>query len=295
MFFKRKAPFKDAWWKKAIRSFGYIVATLTLILLITGAPEDTRDEIRIIPITGAIFSGSDSFSSDTFSDEVIAQLEYAQNNKQIKAVILEIDSPGGTVVGSREISNAIEDFDKPIVTWMRESAASGAYWIAVSTDHIVADPATSTGSIGVTGSYLQFSGLLDDYNVTYERLVSGEYKDTGSPFKKLSQQERDLIQRKINLINNMFIEHIATSRGLSNPYIRGLATGETFLGIEALDKKLIDSLGGKKEAVIIAVELANLDEYQITKYEKSTSLFDKLLFGKNDNELFSKTSFGLRA
>jgi protease-4 len=295
MFFKSKKQFRDTWWKKAIRSFGYIVATLTIILLITGTPEDTRDEIKIIPVTGAIFSGSDTFSSDTFSDEVISQLEYAQNNKQIKAVILEIDSPGGTVVGSREISNAIEDFDKPIVTWMRESAASGAYWIAVSTDHIVADPATSTGSIGVTSSYLQFSGLLDDYNVTYERLVSGEYKDTGSPFKELSQQERDLIQRKINLINNMFIEHIATSRGLSEYYIRGLATGEIFLGIEALDKQLIDSLGGKKEAVSIAVELANLDEYQITKYEKSTSLFDKLLFGKNDNELFSKTSFGLRA
>jgi len=178
---------------------------------------------------------------------------------------------------------------------MRESAASGAYWIAVSTDHIVADPATSTGSIGVTGSYLQFSGLLADYNVTYERLVSGEYKDTGSPFKELTQQERDLIQRKINLLNNMFIEHIATSRGLSKSYIRGLATGEIFLGVEALDKQLIDSLGGKKEAVSIAVELANLDDYQITKYEKSTSLFDKLFFGKKDNELFSKTSFRLRA
>ncbi|MDP6845496.1 MAG: signal peptide peptidase SppA [Candidatus Nanoarchaeia archaeon] len=295
MLFKRKTPFRDAWWKKSIRIFGYIVAITTVFLIFTGPVEDSRDEVRIIPITGTIYSGSDSFSMDTFSDEVIAQIEFAQEDPKIKAVVLEINSPGGTVVGSREISTAVENFDKPIVAWMRENAASGAYWIASSTDHIVADPATTTGSIGVTGSYLQFSGLLDDYNVTYERFVSGEYKDTGTPFKEVSDNERDLLQRKINLLNDMFIDHIATSRNLSTVYVRDNADGQIFLGIEALNKRLVDSLGGKEEAINIAAEMAEMADYQVTKYERPTSFVDRLIYGKNNNELLSQTSFGARA
>ena len=295
MFFKRKAPFRDTWWKKSLRVFGYIVASITILVLITGPVEDSRDEIRIIPITGTIFSGSDGFSPDTFSDDVISQLDHAQSDNRIKAVILEINSPGGTVVGSREISTAIENFDKPVVSWLRENAASGAYWIAASTDHIVADPATITGSIGVTGSYLQFSGLLDDYNVTYERFVSGEYKDTGSPFKEPTPQERDFLQNKINLLNNMFIDHIAASRNLSTSYVRQNADGQIFLGVEARNRKLIDSLGGKLESIKIAAEMANLEDYQITKYEKPTSFFDSLIYGKSNNNLLTQTSFGARA
>jgi protease-4 len=294
MFFKRRNPFIDSWWKKALRIFGYIVAIITIFTLVMGPAEEFGDEILIIPITGTIYSGSDSFSPDTFSDDIISQLESAAKNENTKAVILEIDSPGGTVVGSREISNAIESFDKPVVTWMRENAASGAYWIAASTDHIVADPATITGSIGVTGSYLQFSGLLNDYNVSYERFVSGEYKDTGSPYKEVSDQEREYLQKKINLLNDMFIEHVATSRGLTESFVRSQATGEIFLGTEALSRKLVDSLGGKQEALDIAAELSGAEDYRVTKYKRPSPLFGKLFYGLTENNLNSQTSFGVR-
>ncbi len=295
MFFKHRNPFNDTWWKKAIRFFGYTVAIITIIAIFSGPTEDLRDEIFIIPITGTIYSGSDSFSPDTFSDDIISQLESAAKNEKIKAVVLEIDSPGGTVVGSREISNAIEEFDKPVITWMRENAASGAYWISVSTDHIVADPATITGSIGVTGSYLQFSGLMDDYNVSYERFVSGEYKDTGSPYKEVSDQERAYLQNKINLLNDMFIEHVADARGLTESYVRGQATGEIFLGTEALNRKLIDSLGGKKEAVGLAANISGSEDYQVTRYEPPTPLFGKLFYTLTKTNLNAQTSFGARA
>ena len=294
MFFKRRNTFRDAWWKKALRIFGYTVEIITIFTLVMGPAEEFGDEILIIPITGTIYSGSDSFSPDTFSDDIISQLEAAAKNEKIKAVILEIDSPGGTVVGSREISNAIKAFDKPVVTWMRENAASGAYWIAASTDHIVADPATITGSIGVTGSYLQFAGLLNDYNVSYERFVSGEYKDTGSPYKEVSDQERTYLQSKINLLNDMFIEHVATSRGLTESFVRAQATGEIFLGTEALSRRLIDSLGGKQEALDIAAELSGAEDYRVTKYERPTPLFGKLFYGLTENNLNAQTSFGAR-
>ncbi len=295
MFFKRRNTFRDTWWKKALRIFGYTVAVITLIAIFSGPTEDFGDEIFIIPVTGTIYSGSDSYSPDTFSDDIISQLESASENTNIKAVIVEIDSPGGTVVGSREISNAIEAFDKPIIAWMRENAASGAYWIAASTDHIIADPATITGSIGVAGSYLQFSGLLDDYNVSYERFVSGEYKDTGSPYKDVSDQEREYLQNKINLLNDMFIEHIATSRGLTESYVRGQATGEIFLGTEAINRKLVDSLGGKQEAVELAANLSGTDDYSITRYERPESFFDRLFYSLAKNNINAQTSFDVRA
>ena len=295
MFFKRRTTFRDTWWKKALRIFGYTVAIITIISIFSGPAEDFNDEIFIIPITGTIYSGSDSFSPDTFSDDVISQLESASKSEKTKAVILEIDSPGGTVVGSREISNAIEAFDKPVIAWLRENAASGAYWIAVSTDHIVADPATITGSIGVTGSYLQFSGLLDDYNVSYERFVSGEYKDTGSPYKEVSDQERAYLQNKINLLNDMFIEHVAESRGLTESYVRGQATGEIFLGTEALGRKLVDSLGGKQEALELAANMSGAEDYKVTRYEPPTPLFGKLFYTLTKNNLNAQTSFGVRA
>jgi len=295
MFFKRRNTFRDTWWKKALRIFGYTVAIITIFMIVAGPAEEFGDEILVIPITGTIYSGSDGYSPDTFSDDVISQLESAAKNDNTKAVILELDSPGGTVVGSREISNAIESFDKPIVTWMRENAASGAYWIAASTDHIVADPATITGSIGVTGSYLQFAGLLDDYNVSYERFVSGEYKDTGSPYKEVSDAEREYLQNKINLLNDMFVEHVATSRGLTESFVRSHSNGEIFLGTEALSRKLVDSLGGKQEALDVAAELSGAEDYRVTKHERPTPLFGKLFYGFSENNLNAQTSFGARA
>jgi len=295
MFFKRRNTFRDTWWKRALRIFGYTVAIITIFMIVAGPAEEFGDEILVIPITGTIYSGSDGYSPDTFSDDVISQLESAAKNDNTKAVILELDSPGGTVVGSREISNAIESFDKPIVTWMRENAASGAYWIAASTDHIVADPATITGSIGVTGSYLQFAGLLDDYNVSYERFVSGEYKDTGSPYKEVSDAEREYLQNKINLLNDMFVEHVATSRGLTESFVRSHSNGEIFLGTEALSRKLVDSLGGKQEALDVAAELSGAEDYRVTKHERPTPLFGKLFYGFSENNLNAQTSFGARA
>ena len=239
MFLKRVEN-RASLFKKVIRFFGYTVAFFFIISLFSNSDNDS-DKIHIIPITGNIFSGSNGFSSsDTYSDDITAELILAENDPSVKAIILEIDSPGGTVVGSREISNAVSKINKPVIAWLRETAASGAYWVAVSSDFIIADPATITGSIGVTGSYLQFSELLDKYGISYERFVSGNFKDTGSPYREISTEERAYLQNKINLINDMFIDHVATSRNLSRSFVRQRANGQVFLGTEALNNKLID-------------------------------------------------------
>jgi len=138
---------------------------------------------------------------------------------------------------------------------------------------IVADPASMTGSIGVTGSYLQFSGLMDTYGVTYERLVTGQFKDTGSQYKTLTTEERAYLQAKLDTINGIFIDAVSANRNLDRSYVASLATGEIFLGSEAVDKGLVDILGGKNEAQLVAQQLAGISSSRlVTMQENPTGL-----------------------
>jgi len=224
----------------------------------------------IIPIQGeiSVYGSSGLFSSGTSAQAISSQIESADSNPSIKAIILEINSPGGTVVGSKEIAKAVENCNKPVVAWMREVAASGAYWISASADIIVADEATITGSVGVTGSYLEFSGFFEEYGIGYERLVSGQFKDTGSPYKDLAPSERQLLQSKIDLLNEQFIEHIKNSRSLTNSQISKLSTAQLFLGVEAKENGMVDILGSRNEAQKSAENLAGI-ENSVLIYQQS--------------------------
>ena len=234
-----------------------VIAVVASIVLLAYKEEP---KIIIIPIRGQISVYGDGASSQ----RIIAQLIAAEQDDSVKAVILEVNSPGGTVVASAEIANVIEAMDKPVVTWMREIGASGAYWIASSTDYIVADPATLTGSIGVTSSYLQFADLMDKYGVTYESITYGEYKEAGSPYKNLTDEERGLLQHKVDIIGELFIAHIAKARGLPEETVRPLANGEILLGSEALKLGLIDELGGEATAFAVAKELSGAKDAVIS-------------------------------
>src|SRR3990172_9614359 len=146
--------------------------------------------VAIIRIYGPILTTDGGLLSGevTKSDDILKFIKKANESDEIKAVVFEINSPGGSAVASDEIGRAIKEMNKTTVAWIREVGASGGYWIASSTDHIIANRMSITGSIGVIGSYLEFSGLLNRYNVTYQRMVSGKYKDMGSPFKELSDE-----------------------------------------------------------------------------------------------------------
>jgi protease-4 len=247
------------------------VIIIGVLILIVGEKGDiTKPGIAIIPVNGVISSNSNGASPKLINDF----FNQANKDVTIKAIILEINSPGGTVVASREIEQIVKESDKPVVVLMKEVAASGGYWIATPAETIIADPATITGSIGVTSSYLQFAELMGKYGVTYERLVSGEYKDVGSPYKELTPKERELLQRKIDAINEMFIEAISANRDSPREQVRALATGEILLGTEALDYGLIDSLGGINEAQNTAEALLGVESSRLVRYEKEPSLFD---------------------
>lgn len=270
---------------KKVKSWRYIILILILIFIIglivsalfPNFNKINENQILIIPISGEISNSNSNtlLSSNTVSSESIIQsIEKAKETDNIKAVIFEINSPGGTVVASKEIAEAVKKLNKPKVALIRDVGASGAYWIASSTDKIVADELSITGSIGVISSYLQFSDLFDKYGIKYERLVSGQYKDAGTPYKNLSEEERAIIQDKLNKIDQLFLNEVKKNRNLTNT--KRIETGEFFLGMEAKQLGLVDYLGNKDKAIEVAKQLSNIKEAKLVEFKEKKSIFDVL-------------------
>lgn len=241
--------------------------------------------VAVIPVKGIIVSeGTDSLFSESVasSADIVRWIKIADETQNIDAIVFEINSPGGTPVASDEIVQAIKKVNKTTVALIKDVGASGAYWIASATDHIIANRMSITGSIGVVGSYLGFAGFLDNYNVTYERLIAGKYKDMGTPFKEMTNEERELYQLQLDVIHKIFMDDVAANRGLDS--IEELATGQIYLGVQAIDNGLVDELGGVDE---VKVYLENQLDTSVNfiKYEKRKGFFSS--FGN----VFSEQSF----
>ncbi len=236
------------------------------------------DKIAVIPITGSIMVGGyDGFIAAGLSpDTILETIKEAEEDKSVKGVIIELNTGGGTVVGSKEIADAVKKLKqtKPVVALIRDIGASGGYWIASSADRIVADPLSLTGSIGVMGSFLQFSGLFDRYGVEYERMVGGKYKDMGAPFREPTDEELALLQKSIDKVHDYFIKDVAANRNLDEDKVRKLATGELFLGIEAEELGLVDELGNLGTAVNITKGLAGIEDASVIRMKEHTALFN---------------------
>jgi protease-4 len=206
--------------------------------------------VAIIQINGEIVSDGGGFGqSTTTSTDVVQYLKDAQDDNAIKAVILEINSPGGTPVATEEIANELKKVNKTTVAVIRESGTSGAYWVASATNRIFASRLSVTGSIGVLASYVDFSGFMQDHNITYNRLVGGQYKDVGSPFTPLTGEERDLMQKLVDRMHGEFIDAVAANRHMQRKDVEQLANGFVYLGVEAQQLGLVDELGGMDEAL----------------------------------------------
>ncbi len=242
--------------------------------------------VAVIPIKGIIITENYNVFGQEVADSptIVNFIEQADKNPQIKAIIFEINSPGGAPVATDEIASAIERTNKTTVAWIREMGTSAGYWIASSCDTIVASRMSTTGSIGATIAYLEFSGLLKDYNITYQRLIAGRYKDIGSPFKAVSEEERMLLQKYLDRLHGYFISSVAENRGLPEERIRELATGMIYLGEEAKELGLVDVLGGKREAVGLIEHKLNITA-ELVEYKKEPTLADIL------GGVFSRQSF----
>jgi protease-4 len=269
----------------ALALLGFIAAGI--LSLFAGVDvKNLNGNVALISVEGAIVGSENNilFEGVAVSADIIELIEKADKNPNIKAVIFEINSPGGSAVASEEIADAVKKVNKTTVAWIREAGASGAYWIASATDHIVANRVSITGSIGVIASYLEFPGFLDRYNVTYRRLVSGKYKDIGSPLKEMTEEEQEIFQKNLDLIRDYFVSEVARNRNMSKKDVDKAANGLFYLGLQAKELGLVDELGGKDEAIAY-IENKEGIKAGIVEYKTEKGLLELL------SDVFSRQSF----
>lgn len=202
-----------------------------------------------IKLEGSVYTYLTEEDSDAVSSaDIVRAIEDSEKNNSIKAIILEIDSSGGYPVAGEEIANALRSVKKPTVAVIRQAGASAAYWASTGADRIFASSLSAVGSVGVSMSYLDNAKKNEKDGLTYNGLSSGKFKDTGDPDKILTEEEKQLLQRDVDIAQDKFISAVATNRNLDIEKVRTLADGSTMLGDAALANGLIDQIGGISEA-----------------------------------------------
>ncbi|MFH1378698.1 MAG: signal peptide peptidase SppA [bacterium] len=219
--------------------------------------------IGIIHISGPIYAGQrGSVLAGTGNpDQIVKKLKTFREDSDIKAVLLRINSPGGSVASVQEIYREImlmRKQGKIVVASMADVAASGGYYIASAADKIVANPGTITGSIGVIMETGNLQELFKKIGVKLEVIKSGTHKDSGSPHRPLTAEERKIFQGLIDNAYDQFIDAIIEGRHMDKSKLLRLATGRVFTGEQAAGNGLIDELGGKMEAIDLAARLAQI-------------------------------------
>lgn len=205
-------------------------------------------------------------------DVFTQQLERAAKDSAVKAVVLRINSPGGTVTGSDamyEIARRFrEESDKPVVASIQEVGASGGYYVSLAADEIVSQPTSVVGSIGVIFNTFEFSGAMAMLGVRAEAIKSGELKDMASPFHELSPREREVMQTLVNEYFDRFRSLVAARRGLDSERLAAVTDGRVFSGQQGLNVGLVDRLGTLDDAIDRAAELAGVKSPRVVMYHR---------------------------
>ncbi len=200
------------------------------------------------------------------------ELKKAEDDDQVRAVVLRINSPGGTVTASDILYHEVMSFKArrkvPVVASILDVGASGGYYVALAADRIVAHPTTVTGSIGVLMLTVNASGLLEKIGVSASYVKSGDFKDMGSPFRSLRPEERALFQDLIDRFYGRFVELVARSRKMDEARVRSFADGRIYTAGEALSLGLIDQIGYLEEAIAAARTAAGLTEARVVTYHR---------------------------
>ncbi len=230
----------------------------------------TSDSIALIHVDGVIAGTGSDFDGVITPEAMLDKLDRALSDPGVKAILLRIDSPGGTVAASQEIAIEVARAAerKPVVASIGDVGASGAYMIASQCDEIVAAPTSAVGSIGVITQIPNVAGLLDKLGIEFTVLTAGEYKDAGSPFRSMTSTETAMIQTEVDIAYDEFIRIVAEGRELPEAEVREMATGFAWSALVAKDMGLVDTLGTFNDAIDRAAELGGIDgEPGIVTYE----------------------------
>ncbi len=233
----------------------------------------SANKIAVLYANGDIDGNSDS-SMD--SEEIVKELNKLAKNDKVKAVVLRVNSPGGSAYGSEQMWYAAQQLKskKPLIVSMGAYAASGGYYMSCMADTIVAENTTLTGSIGIFGMMPDIQGLTDKLGLDVDIVKTHNYSDLGNIFRPMTQNEKNLMQNQVNRGYDLFVKRCADGRGIPENRIREIAEGRVWLGKDALNLGLVDVIGGLDEAVEIAAEKADLDVYAVSSYPKKKTLVE---------------------
>lgn len=257
------------------------ILTNTQYASVRPAPKAKAEKIAVIYANGEIIDG-DGNDNTIGSITLSKAIREARENKKVKAIVMRVNSPGGSALASEVIRREVElaKAEKPFIISMGSYAASGGYWISSEGDHIFADPTTLTGSIGVFGTFPNAKKFLNEkIGLTFDVVKTNENADFGSITEPLTPYQLAMLQKYVGNTYNDFTALVARTRGLRQSYVDSIGQGRVWTGADALELGLVDEMGGLDKAIKYAAKAANLTDYSLKDYPQQESLMDMLLKG----------------
>ena len=256
--------------------------------------ESKADKIALIYCSGAIETGKSSSSlmgeSTMGSETVVANLRAAERDKTVKAIVLRVDSPGGSALASDLIWREVTRIEKPIIASMSDVAASGGYYISMGADRIYAEPGTLTGSIGVTGGKFVVSGLMDKLGVTTDTITIGKNGTINSINQPFSETERSAMKKLMDDTYHQFVSKAAAGRKMSYDQLNKLAGGRVYTGRQAKELGLVDELGSLDDAIALAKQMGGIADSatpELLILPKSQGLLESLISPLEDRDVLT--------
>jgi protease-4 len=247
----------------------------------------SKNEVAVIYASGQIFDGKGS-DDNIYSEDLSKTIRKAREDKDVKAVVLRVNSPGGSAVASAIIGRELDLTKevKPVIVSMGNYAASGGYWISAKADYIFADPTTLTGSIGVFGTFPNLKGFLNDkVGLTFDVAKTNENADFGSVAEPLTPFQYAKLQENVVKTYDDFTGRVAEGRGLRQTYVDSIGQGRVWAGADAIELGLVDQLGDMEDAIAYAAEKAGLgSDYKVTELPKEKDFFTRIMESMNPSD-----------
>lgn len=282
----RRTYRRRAWWwiggAVAVLVFLWGIGLCALVALTsTRTPQVSSwggDAVAVIYVEGSIGVSDPTSGAGVSGAQIVEYIRQAEDSRRIKAIVVYINSPGGAVVPSDQMYRALREATKPVVAAMGDVAASGGYYVACGAEHIVAHPATITGSIGVYGRLVNAAELLEKLGVEGIIVRSGDSKAIGNWFERPTVEQIAIQQAIVDELYDLFVTAVVEGRGMDEQVVRELGDGRAYTGQQALDVGLVDSLGSLDDAVSIAADLGGIEgEPEIVEYRRAPSMLQMLL------------------
>lgn len=250
-------------------------------------PSKSKDIIAILYAEGSISDGSgrDGITSQRY----VKEIEKLKDDEKVKAVVLRVNSPGGSAYASEQIWKAVSDLKekKPVVVSMGDYAASGGYYISCNASKIIAEPTTLTGSIGIFGMFPDVEGLTKKIGLSFDNVKTNEYADFGNITRPMRSEEKAILQNYIERGYDLFLTRCSDGRGIPKDSLDLIAQGRVWTGEQALKIGLVDAMGGIDVAIEEAAKLASMDGYSLRSYPKKIDFFEAL-FANQKEELTTR-------